>query len=156
MRTSQRSWRTAVFAAFVSGAVASVASSVALMLAGKRELGDAAAPLNGPSQWVWGKHAPYRSGCSLRHTALGYAIHHLASIFWATFYERARPEKRPVAAAVLTSAVACFVDYKLTPERFTPGFEKRLSKRALFSAYAAFALGLAAAHVLRGKEVRWE
>jgi hypothetical protein len=39
--------------------------------------------------------------------------------------------------------VACFVDYRMTPERLTPGFEHRLSSRALLGVYACFAVGLA-------------
>jgi hypothetical protein len=32
-------------------------------------------------------------------------------------------------------------DFWLTPERFTPAYEKRLSRRALGVVYAAFAIG---------------
>jgi hypothetical protein len=131
-----------------SGSIASLASTIVLALRGKAEIDDIWAPLNGPSQWIWGRHAKYRNGFSLRHTAVGYAIHHVASIFWATFYERfcRRGSMRAIAeAAATTSALAAFVDYRLTPQRFTPGFEKRLSKRSLVLVYAAFGLGLALA-----------
>jgi hypothetical protein len=37
---------------------------------------------------------------------------------------------------------ACFVDYRCTPERFTPGFHRVLSKTALAVVYVAFAAGL--------------
>jgi hypothetical protein len=131
--------------ALLSGTAASIASALVLALAGRRELGDAAAPLNGPSQWIWGRHAPYRNGFSARHTLVGYAIHHLASVFWATGFERARRRRATLPAAIATSAVACVVDYRFTPQRFTPGFEKRLSRWALFATYAAFAAGLALA-----------
>jgi hypothetical protein len=46
--------------------------------------------------------------------------------------------------AAATSAAACFVDFRLTPHRFTPGYEHRLSDSALAAVYAAFAVGLAA------------
>jgi hypothetical protein len=39
--------------------------------------------------------------------------------------------------------LACFVDYQLTPQRLTPGFEHRLSSRAMLAVYACFAVGLA-------------
>jgi hypothetical protein len=141
-------------AALVSGTFASVASATALVVAGRRELNDAAAPLNGPSQWIWGRHAPYRDGFSLRHTGLGYGIHHLSSIFWAVWFERARPRppRYGLRAAIATSSFACFVDYCCTPQRLTPGFEKRLSRRALFATYLAFALGLAASGLIRRRE----
>ena len=125
-----------------SGTAASIASALVLALAGRREVGSAATPLNGPSQWVWGRHAPYQDGFDVRHTVVGYGIHHLASLFWAAFYERTRGG---LPAAIATSAVACVVDYRCTPQRFTPGFEKRLSRLALLATYAAFAAGLALA-----------
>jgi hypothetical protein len=140
-------------AAVVSGSLASLTSAAALALAGGRELGDAATPLNGPSQWIWGRHAPYSDGFSLRHTVVGYGIHHLSAIFWAALFERARPRRHHVVpAAIATASVACFVDYCCTPERFTPGFEKRLSHRALFMTYAAFAAGLAASRLIGRRE----
>ena len=49
-----------------------------------------------------------------------------------------------------TSAVACFVDFHLTPPRLTPGFEHRLSHRSLAAVYGAFAVGLAVGALLVG------
>jgi hypothetical protein len=43
---------------------------------------------------------------------------------------------------VAAAGVACFVDYQLTPKRFTPGFEHRLAKPEMANVYACFALGL--------------
>lgn len=150
METSR--WSRAFRAALLSGSAASVASTFALLWCGRREVNDGAAPLNGPSQWIWGTHAPYCSGFSVRHTVVGYAIHHLASIFWAVAFERFRPtgwEAMPaVAAAALTSVTASIVDYQFTPRRFRPGFEKRLSRSSLTLVYAAFAAGLAAAAIM--------
>jgi hypothetical protein len=153
MAQQSKSWPEALRDALVSGTAASLASTVALALSGRRELGDAAAPLNAPSQWVWGRHAKYRDGFTLRHTGVGYAIHHLASIFWAVFYEKAR-RGRPLQAAAVTSAVASVVDFRLTPRRLHPGFEKRLSRRALLGVYAAFALGLAAGALCSAERAR--
>jgi hypothetical protein len=155
MATHRNSWTDTLSAALVSGTLASVASAGALALAGRRELGDAAAPLNGPSQWLWGRHAPYHDGFSLRHTVVGYGIHHLSAIFWAAWFERARPQRSSaLPAALATSSLACFVDYCCTPERLTPGFQKRLSRRALFGTYVAFALGLAASRLIRRRDKR--
>ena len=50
------------------------------------------------------------------------------------------------AAVITTTAYA--VDFHFTPQRLTPGFEHRLSKRSLLTVYAAFALGLAATALL--------
>jgi hypothetical protein len=92
-----------------------------------------------------------------RHTAVGYAIHHATSIFWATLHEkllRSQNEMESnaslIAKGATTAALACFVDYQVTPRRLQPGFDKQLSRRSLFFVYAAFALGLAlGAQVIR-------
>ena len=143
--------------ALASGGAASIASSAALLAYGKLECDDAAAPLNGPSQWVWGRRAPYRDGFSWRYTAMGFLVHHLASTFWALVYEgvrgRRRGPARDAAMAGCVSAFACFVDYELTPRRLRPGFEKRLSRRALAGVYVVFAAGLAAGTLLRASRL---
>ena len=137
--------------ALLSGSAASIVSTAVLVARGKRELNAPAAPLNAPSQWVWGRHAPYVDRPSVQHTVVGFGIHHVASIFWAAFYEFAiakRTARDPVAVAKIaagTSAAAAFVDYCLTPERLTPGFQKRLSIPSLVLVYAGFAAGLVAA-----------
>ena len=139
--------------ALLSGSAASIVSTAILVARGKAELDAPAAPLNGPSQWVWGRDAPYIDRPSVRHTVLGFGIHHLASIFWAFFYEAAlwrRGARDPATAAKIaagTSAAAAFVDYCLTPQRLRPGFEKRLSVPSLVFVYAGFAAGLAAGAV---------
>jgi hypothetical protein len=151
-------WREALIDALWSGSVASVISTAVLAAAGSYERADAPRPLNGPSQWVWGKHAPQQRGFSIRYTVVGYLIHHAMSIFWATFFERFRPRNRstavrpPVlAAAAATSAAACLVDFRIVPERLSPGFERQLSRTALLMTYAAFAAGLAGAVLLARK-----
>ena len=137
--------------AVISGSAASVVSAAILVARGQAELKAPAAPLNGPSQWVWGQHAPYVNRASVRHTLVGYLIHHLASIFWGFFYElaiarrRARDPLEVAKVAAGTAVTAAFVDYCCTPERLTPGFEKRLSAGSMALVYAGFALGLAAA-----------
>jgi hypothetical protein len=136
--------------ALITGALAAIASALMLLASGRREVRDAAAPMNAPSQWIRGLRAPYRSGFSWRYTGLGYLVHHFAATFWAFLFEALRPGRRDgsaradVAAAIATAAIANVVDFRLTPERLTPGYQKRLSRRALFVVYAAFAAGLAA------------
>lgn len=138
----------------MTGTVASVLSSAVLTLAGRRQAGSGAAPTNATSQWLWGRQARQVDRMDGRHTAAGYAIHHLASTFWALLHARAVHGRgfaaQPVpaaAAAATTAALAAFVDMRLTPDRLTPGFEHRLDRTALVGAYAAFALGLAVASV---------
>jgi hypothetical protein len=143
-------WREAARRGVASGTIASVLSSLALAICGKREAGTAAGPLNGPSQWAWGERAARVRSATWRHTALGYAIHHLMSVGWATLHEKhlARPAAGAtfasrLAAGAVTAATAAFVDYRVVPRRFGPGFEKQLGRGALVVVYAAFALGLA-------------
>ncbi|HYE91230.1 MAG TPA: hypothetical protein VEA38_09430 [Terriglobales bacterium] len=142
-----------------AGAAAAAASTLALAWTGRRELGSAATPMNGPSQWVWGRAAPYQDGADVKHTATGTVIHHAAAMIWGVLFEvlrRRAPRDVPgtVAAAVTTAAIANVVDFKLTPERLTPGFEKRLSRPALFEVYAAFAAGLALAGLVALRRAR--
>jgi hypothetical protein len=143
-----KTWRQAFRAALYSGSVASLASTAVLVVAGRRELADGAAPLNGPSQWVWGRWASLTRGFSARHTVAGYAVHHVAATFWALLYEKWGSSRHPVAGAAATAAIANVVDFKCTPERLTPGFERRLSRPAVAAVYVAVALGLAAGGAL--------
>jgi hypothetical protein len=143
-------WRVAFNRALVSGSAASVLSSVALAACGKIERGTPFGPQNGPSQWLWGERAAYRRDATLRYTAVGYGIHHMSALGWATLHEkhvarlvRDKPFPARLAAAGLTALVANVVDFQLTPRRLKPGFEKQLSRKSLFVVYAAFALGLA-------------
>jgi hypothetical protein len=145
------SWNIATRRGLLSGAAASALSTVALAALGKAGTGSAFAPTNAISHWIWGEQAARRDRPSMRYTALGYLIHHLSATFWAVLFERFMGEKLDrlaraptLAAATATSAIACFVDYQLTPQRLQPGYEKRLSKPSLTLVYGAFAVGLAA------------
>ncbi len=145
-----RTWNESARAATLSGALASITSAAALLATAALERERPEGPVNAISHWVWGDRALRRDGLTLRHTLLGYVIHHLSATFWAVFYERFlhRRDRTPVEVlrdAAITSAVACTVDFKLTPHRLTPGYEHRLSRRSLAVVYAAFAVGLAAA-----------
>jgi hypothetical protein len=149
-------WSQAARDAAVSGAAASIASALALLACGARENGHASAPVNAVSHWVWDEKAVRQNRPSLRFTLLGYGIHHAAALFWATLYEKflARKNDSPVRTlqkTALSSAVACIVDFKFTPRRLTPGYERRLSKPSLFLVYSAFAIGMAAAGLLRDR-----
>jgi hypothetical protein len=150
MAHSHKIWGQAFRNGLVSGTVASIVSTISLAILGKAELDESAAPVNGPSQWIWGSHAPYENRFSLRYTVVGYVIHHAASVFWAILHEKFRSRLSPsssatsvMAPAIITSAAAYVVDFYVTPKRLTPGFEHRLSKRSLLMVYGTFALGLA-------------
>lgn len=143
-------WKQALREGAVSGGVASLLSAAVLLLAGARQNHAPAAPVNAISHWVWDRPALAADGPSARHTLAGYLIHHAASVWWATLHAKAwgtrGRAKRPgpaLAGAAVAAAVACFVDLAVTPRRFTPGFEHRLSPDALLGVYTCFALGLA-------------
>lgn len=138
-------WRRAIR----SGSLASVLSTLVVSWRSRADDGAAASGTNAASQWVWGRPRHGWRRLDLRHTAVGYLIHHSCSVFWALWYERwnaARPPRGPLAVcrrAAATAALACAVDYLLTPPRFRPGFERHLTRRSMVAVYATFGLGLA-------------
>ncbi len=136
--------------AIVSGSFASVTSTLALLLVGVRDCRSAIAPINAVSHWIWKDKAIHQAEPSLRYSVVGYAIHHAASIFWALAFEqlalRHKHNPKPgktVGNAAAVAALACVVDLRCTPQRLTPGFERRLDNRSLAAVYVAFAVGLA-------------
>ncbi|NHZ92270.1 hypothetical protein F2P45_25170 [Massilia sp. CCM 8733] len=152
-------WKTASARGLISGAVASVLSTAALTALGKATDGSSFGPTNAISHWVWGDRAARRNGPSWRYTATGYLIHHASATFWAVLFERLMARQLdkqdpavtlPAAAAV--SALACFVDYRITPDRLKPGFEQRLSRPSLALVYGAFGLGLALGALLNRRD----
>lgn len=144
------SWNAVFRQGLIAGTWGGVTSAIALVLCGKKETGKPLAPVNAVSHWYWGDASFHRNTADASHTLAGYLTHHAAAIFWATAYAalaRKHPGTRTLpgiaAGAVATSAVACLVDYQLTPARLKPGYEKELSRTALLGVYAALALGLA-------------
>jgi hypothetical protein len=142
-------WKPAMRQAVISGAAASVLSAITLALCGRAENGHAAGPVNGPSQWVYGRRAAYVRGASLRHTLVGFLVHHVMSTGWALMHERlfGRDKQhhsfgKRVALGAVTATAANLVDFQVAPTRLRPGFEVQLSRKALFVVYAAFAVGL--------------
>lgn len=124
-----------------SGILSGAAAALCVAIAGHRETGSYAAPLNATSHVLWGdEEAARQNAVSGKFTGLGAFIHFGASIFWAAMYE-ALPGPAPLRAAA-TAATAYVVDYHVVPKRLTPGFELRVSPRALSAVYVALALGL--------------
>lgn len=130
-------------------------SGIVLAIAGVKDEGSAAGPLNGPSQWARGEREAYTTETSVRHTVVGYGIHHVMSVGWAILHERVTGEgaahstARVFAHAAATAGIAYYVDYHLTPRRFRPGFDKHVSGPSIVAVYASFAAGLAIAQLLR-------
>jgi hypothetical protein len=155
--------------AAASGTLGGLATAIAASLAGKCEDGSYAAPLNATSHVIWGDKAARQDDVSLKYTLTGFLLNYASAIFWALFYEKllGRPASRsqkmssghrasgtapakakslakPILGAAAVTAGAYIIDYCLIPERFTPGFEKRLSGKSLAAVFATLAVGLAA------------
>lgn len=155
-----RLWNKAFPRALVSGTVAALASGAVAAWCGHKQRGHAAGPINAVSHIAWGGSAEKQAKRDGRNTAVGFLLHHGASIFWALGFETAfgRRAERSVPEALLggaaTATTAYVVDYHVVPYRFVPGFEARLKDRSLFYVYAALALGLAATARWRAQKGR--
>lgn len=150
-----KTWQDAARDSAVSGALASVVSTMALAGGGMRENGSPYAPTNAVSHYLLGDEAALHNEPSTKYTMLGYLIHHASANFWALFYEKwfghIAEEKGVVpalAAGAAVAGVACLTDYKLTPPGLEPGYEMRLSRKSLFYAYCGVAVGLAVGSLL--------
>jgi hypothetical protein len=75
-----KAWHEVGASAVVTGTVASLVSSAALAMLARLEGKSAIQPLNATSHWLHGEDAGKVGEPDLRHTALGYATHHCASI----------------------------------------------------------------------------
>ena len=139
----------------VAGAAASAATTVTVALAGIAQQGSPWPALNSVSKMVRGNHAPWRNELSWKFTGTGALLNTAAVFSWAAIYAVLRGPRtrtnyaKAVTAGVATSALAYVIDYHVVPDRFTPGFEKRLPERSLGLIYAALALGLAASELAR-------
>ena len=157
-----KTWPQAFRDGVISGSVGSILSTAVLSARGEQENGTPYAPNNAISHWFWGERAARQDGPSMRYTAVGYAIHHASATLWAVVYEKWFGEKADrgelvpaVAGGAAVACLACFVDYKMTPHRLQPGFEKRLSTPSLFLVYASFGAGLVMRGLAASRKDRW-
>ena len=136
-------------AATISGTIASLTTTAALILLAKSEGKGALQPTNATSHWLHGEKAGRVRQADAAHTMVGYGTHHASALFWAVPFEAwlwARPPKTPLLLlrdASVMAAIAATVDYGLVPKRLTPGWELALSKRSVAATFAAMAAGLA-------------
>src|SRR5688572_8293001 len=136
---------------FVSGAAASILSTIAVSLHSRARTGHATSGVNATSHWAWGERAMWHHRPDISNTVLGYAIHHASSMWWAGMFELTayrRPPRTVAGVAAATAVTAYVVDYHLVPRRLTPGFDRHISGVGMVSAYVAFGVGLAAAHLI--------
>lgn len=149
-RKNGSSGRGLVMSAIIGGTIAAATSTVALAAAARAEGRTAFQPLNATSHWLNGDNAGEMRQADLGHTAVGFATHYAATMFWAALFElRPRDEAQTPFQlgrdAVAMSTIAAAVDYLATPKRFTPGWELVLTKRSMAWTYLAMAAGLAVA-----------
>lgn len=140
----------------LTGAVATAATTTAIAALGHLENGSAVAPLNAASHMLWGDEGTTEE-IDARHTLVGSAITVAGISSWAGLHEMMLPRHRPtlpraLITGVATAAAAYVVDYHVVPKRFTPGFEKQLSRKALFGVYATLAFALAMGSLCRERE----
>jgi hypothetical protein len=102
----------------------------------------------------------FARGSDLRHTALGYTIHHASSVFRAILFKSWNAWRRPAGSSGLAgcalgvAAVAALVDYRVVPKRLTPGCEAQLGRPVITRVYPAFAAGLACCVAARRRGAR--
>ena len=133
------------------GAVATTTSTLALAALGAIEDKDPAAPINAITHMLFGdEDAMNVEGVDAKHTLAGAGINAASVTMWAGVHEllfgkwaRKGPAEAIVSGAAV-SALAYAVDYHVVPKQLTPGFEKKLSSRGLFTTYAVLALSFAA------------
>ncbi|HEX2882843.1 MAG TPA: hypothetical protein VHO25_25160 [Polyangiaceae bacterium] len=130
-----------------TGSIASLATTAAAGLAGQLENKSLAAPLNATSHIVWGDEAAGYDRFDLRHTAVGTLLNLGAMYMWAGVQEMLFPKtstwRGAAAVGAGVAALAYATDYYLLPKRLTPGFEKRVSPRAVFAIFTVLAAALA-------------
>lgn len=154
-----KTWSQSLRDGLLPGGLAGAVSAGLLAMRGLAEIRQPLAPLNAPSHWLWGDRALQQNGKSWRYTGVGLLIHQASAVMWGVLYERfvARPRAEPAQElrdAMVATAAAATVDFVLTPRRFTPGFEKRLSTRSLLLVYGGFAVGIAiGSHLVRRRRV---
>ena len=145
---------TLIADAGLSGTLATLTTTAAVMALGRQRDESAWAPLNAVSHILWGDEAAAHTEPSLAYTASGAALNAGAMLSWGVVYAalvRTAPRRSPAAAlgmGLATAALAYVTDYYIVPRRLTPGFEKRLSGGELAIIYGALAVGLAAGSVL--------
>ncbi len=133
-----------------TGTLAAATTTTAVAILGRSEGGSAIAPINAVSHILWGRKDSNTEELDAPHTLVGAGLNAMATTSWAGLHELFMPrhERPSVQRALLggaaTAVVAYITDYHVVPKRFTPGFEERLSDRALFGVYTVLALSLAA------------
>lgn len=133
--------------ALMPGLLAGVLFTLAAALLGRRSGSGAAAALNAPSHVIWGDAALRERRLTVRHTVPGVVINTGAGAFWAAVMRRLFPRSASrlsvsLLAGAAVSGLAWLVDYRLIPDRLSPGIQHQVPGGALLAIHGLFALGL--------------
>ncbi len=136
-------------------ALATAATTAAVTGLTKLNEGSGSAGINSVSHILWGDKAADQSDFSPKYTLVGGTLNSVAVSSWAAVHEmlieKMNIARRPLpmlVTASLISGIAYVTDYHVVPERLRPGFEKKLTPRAMFAVYGVLALGLAVGALL--------
>ena len=133
----------------VRSQIVALSAAASVVLVGQLENGDGLAPLNNVSHIAWDDDGFDRPELSIKYTGSALALNQVSVASWVLLHEwifgRARDRgqwKVSLAGGFLVSAIAYVVDFKLAPDRYKPGFERKLSSRGLLAVYVLLALAL--------------
>lgn len=130
----------------LTSAVTTAATTATVCLLSSRDTGHPAAALNATSHILWGEKATGHDQWDVRHTLTGALLNAGAMGLWSAvmgLLPRPRSALGALRNGTIVSALAYFTDYHVVPQRLTPGFEQRLSRKSLLSTYAVLAASLA-------------
>ena len=133
----------------VRSQLVALSAALAVALVGHVENGDGVAALNAISHIAFGEESFEKNELSLKYTGAAFLLNQISVTGWALGHEwlfgGARDQgKRGVSLAggALVAALAYLVDFKLAPDRYKPGFERKLSRQGLLAVYVMLALAL--------------
>ena len=128
------------------GVILAAATATTVAAADYLENGAAWGAINSISHIVDGDRKEYGSTFSPRDSAIGLGINSFAMLVWGIIYivlfGRLSMPKSLAAASLITGG-AYVLDYHLVPKQYTPGIEKKISKKAIFFTYVVMAATLA-------------
>ncbi len=132
------------------GQICTAATSAAVALCGQVENGKPFEPINAISHITFGDDALVQEDFSVKYTVTGLMLNNSANATWAALHEMlfgAYQDEGNVpvslAGGAFVSTLAYITDFYVVPKRLTPGFEHKLSPRALLFVYVILALALA-------------
>jgi hypothetical protein len=139
----------------ITGSVTTVATTAAALIVSKLETGSAAAGLNATSHIVWGDEAASVDGFEAKYTLVGGLLNAGAMLAWSVLHE-VMPQQTGTLAALgkglLTSGTAYLTDYRVVPNRLTPGFEKRFSPRGMAWMYGVLGAAFTIAGAITARQ----